>query len=92
MTREPKGISTRVNGWVVFLGLPKPKSWCIQLRRSYASLPHGDEEKLLQLLISSLQGPAEEISVMLLESDEAAASLPMKSMKLILGTPRFLDL
>ncbi|KAJ8635064.1 hypothetical protein MRB53_009331 [Persea americana] len=49
----------------------------------------GDEEKLLQLLLSSLRGPVEEISVMLLESDEEAASLPMKSMKLILGTPRF---
>ena len=59
MTREPKGIGTRVNSWVVFLGLSTPKSRYIQLR-SYASLPQGDEEKLLQLLLSSLQGPAEE--------------------------------
>ncbi|XXG52330.1 hypothetical protein AAC387_Pa03g0699 [Persea americana] len=55
MTREPKGIGTRVNSWVVFLGLPTPKSWYIQLRRSYGSLPQGDEEMLLQLLLSPLR-------------------------------------
>lgn len=79
---------------VILLGFCINQSWGrvhSQLKRPYGFLSQGDE-KLLELLFSSLGDPAEEISVILLESDEEEVSRAMKSMKPILGAPRFLAL